>query len=554
MSTDIDGEDDSIMSDIICFNCEHLNEEGAKICENCGADLSETITADSSKIVLDDYEDNEEIDIKAPDKDMAAEDPSELDKELEDSFFFELEPAEQKSGDRKPLASTLIGSHEDDGQFFDTGKAGFGTKMLSEGPDSEIPFIEDDQEISFDEESEASLESTLPDAELSEKKEAFEHGADARKKADAKRFDEPGAVFPESTGTPSPLPRRAKKKEATRDAGKLRQQVLADKEMGKNIFGIYGPSDAGKSCFLYSLKKLIARSKEIEGYKTSGTNWKALAENLEEGWKKKIDSDGPVGHGRPTRKFEGYNASGNKDHRDIVMYDIPGELFDRIDSWYEDDLDLDVFISLVPNCNGFFLFFNIFYGQPIEIVFEGDEFDEEDLEPAGEQLGRSLDFLQTVAVCKSDKALIESEDSPQDRVGKFLEIYEKYKKKNKFTPLNVPVVLCLSKSDLTEKCLLAELEHRSPVEFSPWDFMKKYYRERLKDLMQIAPKLKIEWVSSLGRNFDAIFRKSVKSGKRAKIGKPLGVKAAFDHVVTSPPPLWTLRSSTYYKLRKLFLL
>ena len=543
------------MSKIMCFNCEHLNKEGAKICKNCGASLNETIPVDASKIVLDDYDDEDEIDIKAPDEDVSAEDTLELDKELDDSFFFELEPDKEKSDDQKQLDSKSDEHHENDRHSIDSGKPGFGTKILTEGPDSEIPFTEDEDEIRFDEEPEASFVATASNSIPSETKEkdAPDHGADERKNAGAKKNDESGSDPHESKGAPSPFSKRAKKKEATMDPEKLRKQVLVDKEMGKKIYGLFGPADTGKSCFLYSLKKLFARSK-IDAYKIPKGNWETLAQKLEEGWRKKVDSDGPLGHGQPTGKFEGYNAIGNKKHRDIVLYDIPGDLFDRIDSWYENDLDLDVFISLVPNCNGFFLFFNIFYDQPIDIVFEGDEFDEEDLEPAGEQLGRSLDFLQTVAVCKTDKTLIESQDSPQDRVAQFLDTYEKHKKKNKFIPLNVPVVLCLSKSDLYEKNKLAELGHRSPVEFSPWDFMKIYYGKRLKDFMQIAPRLKIEWVSSLGRNFDKIFRKSVKSGKNAKIGKPLGVKAAFDHVVTSPPPAWTLKSSTYYKLRKLFLL
>jgi hypothetical protein len=272
---------------------------------------------------------------------------------------------------------------------------------------------------------------------------------------------------------------------------------------GYEIYALFGYSYSGKTNFLYALHQKLKRGDDAGfGYYscTELNKWRKMADAVERAHKSKQQL------GNEMENFFIYPAIHRKKKRNILFIDIAGAHFQNPVNWR---VQIDDFIgTYLPYCKGCFVF--------LDVISQFENNSEEE-----KQLNKNM---------LSEKQVDEQFES----LVNFLT--ETYSKTN-ITILDKPVALCLSKADIIEDFYFEELDCKKvPTQLSAARFIQKYWEGHFNSIMGIVPNLKIEWLSSLGKDFK----------ETRKIGEPISLKSVFDFVVLSPPPPWAMSFKTYY--------
>ncbi|MCP4347986.1 MAG: hypothetical protein GY795_20980 [Desulfobacterales bacterium] len=295
------------------------------------------------------------------------------------------------------------------------------------------------------------------------------------------------------------------------------------------FYGLFGFSGTGKSTFLYSLMQQFRSGRDgYSGYVCSGSQWNQLEGQIKAMWEKDIIR----GTARGLYIYRAQKTLKGKKH--ILFLDIAGEQFSNIQDW--SGRMGDFFGLYLPNCSGYLIFFNILRGFDLNRKLNINEnlLSESDI-----QMDRIVSFLSVAATAAEKRRKKDQTQLKQAIENSVKHIGEKQ--------LKVPVALCLSRADEVENHYFEKFGDTIPRNVNPWDVVKEYWPGHLKSLLSIAPKLKIEWLSSLGREFNYSKQKG-----NPKMGTPLGLRSVFDFVVANPPQSWAMPSKDYLWLRKWF--
>jgi len=347
------------------------------------------------------------------------------------------------------------------------------------------------------------------------------------------------------------------------------------------IYGLFGYAEAGKTSFLYSLRHQFEQGATgFGGYLHQGDKWDELKNVVESQW-------GRIAKGTPRGKIYPYSAI-SRDNKHIVLLDISGENFEHISSWSDEMTD---FVgTYLPYCSGYFILFDMSLDLGFKLntqslrrksvpedILSGlkkmerqvytseDNFMEalkqaigekgrdtyksliledadmklkyisrSDLSKSANQMKKIAEFLSVAATTRKLKYIKD----PGEKKKRMLDAQREIGKQK----VDVPVALCLSKADLIEDYYFEEFGKKIPLNVRPWDVVRECWPEHYNTLLGVAPHLKIEWLSSLGRNFK----------QNNQIGNPMGLKSVFDFVVMNPPPPWAMSARAYLRFLKPF--
>ena len=320
-----------------------------------------------------------------------------------------------------------------------------------------------------------------------------------------------------------------------------------------DLYGVFGRPASGKTCFIYALGKLIQ-----EGSAPDGT---IASYSLEQNWKDLIrfhEEFLEIGQSRATDMglhfYRARSTVRSRRKRHFALLDIQGEQFEQITDWNHEVTDF--FMTYLSHCKGFFMFLDMdedIKGSKLAAV----ERREQELGPLtdGEkklvgdlvqlkrnQMAQIVDFLSVAATVPAVKNVADYQ-----KLKTALNQARKRERQIGARKLKVPVVLCISKADLMPDRKFEDCPRIVPGSDNyfgdPWNVLEEFWPRHMESLKQLVPHLKVEWVSSLGENYDP---------KRGEV-KPKGLTSAFSYVVEQPPPPWAFSGLTYAKFRKYLL-
>lgn len=293
---------------------------------------------------------------------------------------------------------------------------------------------------------------------------------------------------------------------------------------GYGLYGLFGRPSTGKSSLVYALRHhFIKGDPGFGGYAPDGENWDELARDLESQWN---DRQIPTNADRPHT----YLAQSPRGKEHIAIMDIAGERFEGVQSWTDEVFEF--FGLYLGYCKGFFVLVEL-----------------DDLASAGQvghdasariqsQMARIVRFL---AVAAQMEKLRDLKDVKAKRAAAEEAVVQTGKVKVK-----VPVALCLSKADTVGRMKFGpELGRVVPGSTSPqsdpWNVLQAVWPEHVASLLNMVPKLKVDWLSCLGTEFET---------QRSFSGS-VGLRGAFQHVISQPPPKWALSTKRYLGLQKM---
>lgn len=350
-----------------------------------------------------------------------------------------------------------------------------------------------------------------------------------------------------------------------RDYKEVLQQCKALREEGCKIYGVFGWDWTGKSCFVYSVGKTIDFSHRIKYFKTDGPSWKNLYEemaNIFSSSTKKGTKKGEFYPYRIMRKSKLYSSN-------IALIDIAGEDFGTFAAWtgYMDQF----FINYVPKCDGFFIVVNPFR-KFVEYEVDGNKISRECFRGVNEQLRLISDFLVLVSAIRSKARQVKDDEQ------KILEAVKSgdFRKTMAMYECNIPISLCFSNSDAwgrfaspdsgtgrksAPRSLVGEGgsvfcadASRLPVEKTAAQFLNWVDEGHMQEILAKAPKLKIEWLSSLGADFEEKKRKWAGLPDKDRLEnwldwqpKPLGLASIFNFVMLKRPGFFTKATESYWR-------
>lgn len=318
-----------------------------------------------------------------------------------------------------------------------------------------------------------------------------------------------------------------------------------------DLYGVFGRPEAGKTCFIYALGRVIKGIpglRNTTGQFTLDANWEDLIRYQERLFDQGVNA--PTARGL---HFYKANAVGGFRKRHFAMIDVRGEQFEQIEDWNKEVTDF--FMTYLSHCKGLFLFLDL---DPDTVapgrghVFErlererGRELTPDERERIGEayefkrnQMSHMVSFLSVAATIPR---AMKTKDFLKQRSELALAARET---KRGSQQLRIPVSLCISKADLMKDRRFEGYPAVVPGSDSfygdPWNVVETFFGNELENMKRLAPYLKVEWVSSTGENFNP---------KRG-ISRPMGVGSVFNHVV-NPMPAWAASAGTYEKLRRFF--
>ena len=322
-----------------------------------------------------------------------------------------------------------------------------------------------------------------------------------------------------------------------------------------NLYGVLGRPEAGKTCFIYALGKLIkgaVKGPSVMGNYTLDPNWEDLIRYQERIFEEGVVKGTPKGLHFYKAQAIGKMARANH----FALIDIRGEQFEQIDDWNREITDF--FITYLTHCKGLFLFLDLdqdaVAGSAAEVYDrrareKGSALTDEEKERYREayqfkrnQMSHMVSFLSVAAT-----------------IPKMLTVKNFFEQRSAMSTahrdtiygsrtLDIPVALCISKADLIKDYRFegspAVVPGSDDLLGDPWQAVSHFWEKDLQSMKKIAPKLKLEWVSSTGDNFDA----------SRGIGRPRGLDSVFRFVVENPPPNWALSSESYARWRRFFFL
>ena len=356
------------------------------------------------------------------------------------------------------------------------------------------------------------------------------------------------------------------------------------------LFGLFGFDQSGKSAFLYSLQKEVidGNNFSLKGYTCTGEIWQQLKKTLE------FSLEHNIPYSTPKQKVFIFPVKNNSSGPNLAFLDIAGEEFAKIQDWNKSYYNF--FGLYLSYCSGFIIFLDLIRGIKLgeKHIHQDALSDSKNQSHSIEnflsvasfspKLKRSIDsfnkqkeaYLNLINNQKDKLSEIEIKKSQSNRLSKApiqidtqdeeiqvkidsikkqldnikkneQDVIEKnlkmIDKKSGPKKVNVPVVICLSKADVIDKCKI-DLKGIPPRKIthniSPWLFLKQLAKARFEFFFEKIPKLKIEWLSSLGLDFE----------ENRKTGDPLGIESIVDFII-NPLPGWSLSTKTYMKINKI---
>ncbi len=308
-----------------------------------------------------------------------------------------------------------------------------------------------------------------------------------------------------------------------RDYAMVLKKIRLLMDAGHQLYGLFGRPSTGKSCLIYALRQHFKQgSSEFGGFTPEGESWDHLAQDLEKQWR----TNRPSGTARD--EIHIYQATNPRKKNHFALLDVAGEHFEDIKSWSSEIFDF--FGTYLANCKGFFIL--------VELDDSTVGHADYGKEGKSQQLKNIVSFLSVAATIGPIK---NSDDLDRNR-----ELLEQSRQRVGKRKVNVPVVLCLSKADRISAMDFGPAIGRihpgktgDPLG-DPWNVVKTFWPAHFQSLLSLVPRLKIEWLSCLGPEFETTRRFS----------GSMGLHSAFEHVILDPPPPWSMSSKTYLKLRK----
>jgi len=292
---------------------------------------------------------------------------------------------------------------------------------------------------------------------------------------------------------------------------------------GYEMYGLFGRPSTGKSSMIYALRHHFTKGDPgFGGYATEGENWDQLAEDLEAQWQSR-----QVPTSDRLHPYLALHPRGGGKH--IALLDIAGERFEGIQSWTDEIFEF--FGLYLAYCQGFFILIEL------DDLAAADQVGYDARARMQSQMARVVRFL---AVAGQMEKLKSTADVKAKRAAAEAAVSGTGKVK-----VRVPVSLCLSKADLVGQMKFGPrlgkvIPGSHSPQSDPWNVLQAIWPEHTRTLLEMVPFLKVDWLSCLGTHFES---------ERQFTGS-IGLRSAFQHVVTDPPPRWSLSTASYLKWQK----
>ena len=292
---------------------------------------------------------------------------------------------------------------------------------------------------------------------------------------------------------------------------------------GYQMYGLFGRPSTGKSSMIYALRHHFTKGDPgFGGYATEGENWEHLAEDLEAQWQSR-----QVPTSDRLHPYLALQPRGGGKH--IALLDIAGERFEGIQSWTDEIFEF--FGLYLAYCQGFFILLEL------DDLAAADQVGHDARARMQSQMARVVRFL---AVAGQMERLKSTADVQAKRAAAEAAVSGTGKVK-----VRVPVSLCLSKADLVGQMKFGPrlgkvIPGSHSPQSDPWNVLQAIWPEHTRTLLEMVPFLKVDWLSCLGTDFES---------ERQFTGS-IGLRSAFQHVVTDPPPRWSLSTANYLKWQK----